>query len=152
MSRRVNVRAVVWRDGKILAVKHKADDGREMPYWAVPGGGADPMETLQAAMARELMEELGVASPIIKLLFVQQYATKRKGFDEELEFFFQIKDDNLFDVLDLASTTHGTAEISRVEFVDPKQITILPKFLSEIDIEAHINGNAPVYIYDGFGE
>ena len=43
-KRRVNVRGIIWRDGKLLAVKHKNNDGSEADYWAVPGGGLDPHE------------------------------------------------------------------------------------------------------------
>ena len=45
--RRVNVRAIIWKDGKLLAVKHKTSPGEESPYWAVPGGGLDPMESIE---------------------------------------------------------------------------------------------------------
>jgi 8-oxo-dGTP pyrophosphatase MutT (NUDIX family) len=128
-------------------VKHKADDGSESPYWALPGGGVDPMEPLHDAMAREIMEELGVTAIAGKLLFVQQFNSKREGFSEELEFFFHIKDSSAFDNLDLQTTTHGFSELSRVEFVDPKNVTILPPFFSTIDIEAYITSDLPAYIH-----
>lgn len=31
-KRRVNVRAIIWRDGKILAAKHKDEDGVVSDY------------------------------------------------------------------------------------------------------------------------
>lgn len=148
MTQRVNVRAVVWRDGTILAVKHKADDGSESPYWALPGGGVDPMEPLHDAMKREIVEELGVTATVGKLLFVQQFNSRREGFSEELEFFFHIQDSPAYDTLDLETTSHGFSELARVEFVDPKNVEILPPFFSEIDIEAYINHDLPTYIHN----
>lgn len=148
MSRRINVRAVVWREGTVLAVKHKAADGSESPYWALPGGGVDPMESLDDAIKREIMEELGVATTVGKLLFVQQFNSKREGFTEELEFFFHIEDSPIYDTLDLEATTHGYSELSRVEFVDPKNVEILPQFFSEIDISSHIVNEQPTYIHN----
>lgn len=39
--------------GKVLAVKEKGD------FWSLPGGGVDHGETAQAAIKREMVEELG---------------------------------------------------------------------------------------------
>ncbi len=118
-KRRVNVRGILWRDGKILAVKHKEDDGSESPYWAIPGGGLDPMESLEDGVKRELMEELGINAEVGNVMFVQQFPSRREGFREELEFFFHIKDSEHFDAIYLLSTTHGHEELARVEFIDP---------------------------------
>ena len=145
-KRRINVRAIVWRDGKILAVKHINSDGSEAEYWAVPGGGLDPLEDLRSGVVREVFEETGVKATVGRLLFMQQFHSKREGFDEELELFFHVEDNPAFDTVDLAATSHGLDEISRVEFVDPKQVDIKPERLSELDIEAIIGHDCPVEI------
>ena len=56
---RVAVGAVVFRRGRVLLVKR----GRPPAEgdWAIPGGGVDLGETLQAAAEREVLEETGVA-------------------------------------------------------------------------------------------
>ena len=141
-KRRINVRAIVWRDGKILAVKHKDDDGSESEHWAVSGGGLDPLESLEDGVKREIMEELGLEIEVGKLLMVQQFNSKRDDFDEELEFLFQVEDSPMFDTIDLEKTTHGMEELARVAFVDPKEVFIKPTFLSELDIDALIK--API--------
>lgn len=41
-------------EGKVLAVKEKGD------FWSLPGGGVDHGETAQAAIKREMAEELGM--------------------------------------------------------------------------------------------
>ena len=53
-KRRVNVRGIIWREGKILAVKHKDPDGTESSYWAVPGGGLDLLEWVEDGVQREI--------------------------------------------------------------------------------------------------
>lgn len=152
-KRRINVRAIIMRDNKILAVKHKEADGSETEYWAIPGGGLDPLESLQDGVRREVHEELGIhIEEVGKLLFTQQYRTRRENFDEELEFFFSIAHTDAFDEIDLAKTTHGLEEIARVEFVDPRMVFILPKFLSELDLAQYVNEEKTPYIFTDLAE
>jgi 8-oxo-dGTP pyrophosphatase MutT (NUDIX family) len=46
------------RDGRVLLIRFVLPN---MTFWATPGGGVEPGETLLAAAQRELMEELGIA-------------------------------------------------------------------------------------------
>ena len=73
-GRRINVRAIIYKDGKLLAVKHKHGDNISH-YYAVPGGGLDPHESLVDGLARELREETGIDAVIGNLLFIQQLTT-----------------------------------------------------------------------------
>lgn len=150
-KRRVNVRGIIWRDGKLLAVKHKNDDGSEVDYWAIPGGGLDPHESLTAGVIRELMEETAVNATVGKLLFVQQFKSRRRDHSEELEFFFHIKNPDDFMNVDLAASTHGIEEIARIEFINPKDELIYPQFLSDIDIDDYINRDQPAYLFEDLG-
>lgn len=147
-SRRINVRAIIWRDGTLLAVKHKNSDGSESPYWAVPGGGLDPAESLTDGVRREIFEETGIAADVGKLLFMQQFRSGRKGFTEELEFFYHISNPEAFTSIDLSKTSHGLEEIARIEFIDPKVEHILPSLLSDVDIASYIDSDKPVLLHD----
>lgn len=146
-QRRINVRALVYKDGKILAVKHKAQDGSESTYWATPGGGLDDNEALEAGVARELLEETGVTAKVGRLLYIQQFVSERFHRREELEFVFLIDNPEDFAAIDLAATTHGSAELSRCEFIDPRTVTILPRLLGELDLEKYATTIQPVYIH-----
>jgi mutator protein MutT len=58
------VAAVIRReDGRLLITQRLADDTLG-GYWEFPGGKVDPGEALPDALARELMEELGVEARI----------------------------------------------------------------------------------------
>ncbi|MFZ1250005.1 MAG: NUDIX hydrolase [Candidatus Microsaccharimonas sp.] len=148
-KRRINVRALIVRGDTILAVKHKNQDGSESQYWALPGGGLDPHETLQEGVEREVFEELGVqATSTDTVACIQQFLSSREDFDEELEFFMVIKDSPLFDSINLEETSHGYEELSRVAFVNPKEVFILPDFLSQINIPHYISGASAPYTYN----
>lgn len=53
-------RAVVFDSEGAVVLLHVAHDG----YYKLPGGGIDPEETPQEALARELMEEIGCKATI----------------------------------------------------------------------------------------
>lgn len=62
---KVDVRGVVFLDGRILLVRELADGN-----WTLPGGWADPCESPREAVAREVFEESGFEVVPTKLLAV----------------------------------------------------------------------------------
>ena len=147
-KRRINVRAIIWNDGRLFAVKHKTKNNSESSYWCLPGGGLDPFESLEDGIIREMIEETGVRPQVGRILFVQQLQSGRAGRDEELEFFFHIKNHKDFETIDLSKTSHGNIELSQYGFIDPTHEFLLPEFLQNVDLENHINSIQPVVIYD----
>lgn len=145
-KRRINVRAIIWKGGKLLAVKHKSKKGGESAYWALPGGGLDPFESLSDGIRREMIEETGIAPQVDRMLFGQQLPSGRAGRDEELEFFFLVTNPNDYESIDLEKTSHGAIELARCEFIDPTIENILPDFLQTIDIASYIDTIRPVDI------
>ena len=150
-GRRVNVRAVIYRDGEILAVKHKRSDGSEARFWAAPGGGLDPHESLRAGVAREVFEETGIKVKAGKLLFASQFDSPRDDYDEELELFFNVPYDPAFENIDLSKTSHGGAEIARIGFVNPAEVEILPRVLSDIGLAALVASETTVNAVSALG-
>jgi TDG/mug DNA glycosylase family protein len=79
---------VVDRDGRVLLVQYRRPTGGPT-WWGTPGGGIDPGESHEEALARELREEVGLAGfelgprlfehtgrfPWDRLLYVQSNAT-----------------------------------------------------------------------------
>lgn len=149
-KRRINVRGIIWRDGKLLAVKHRSSNGGESDYWALPGGGLDPVESLEDGVRRELMEELGIEAKIGRLVLMQQFLSSRADRDEELEFLYLIDNPDDFINVDFHATTHGADELARVEWIDPGRELILPKFLSELDLADYIEIVKPVQNFTYF--
>lgn len=152
--RRVNVRGIIAKDGKLLAVKHRSKNpAKEAPsYYCIPGGGLDPHESLENGVKREIMEEMGVEAKIGKLLFIQQFWSRRNGYTEELEFFFAIDNPEDFMTIDLTATSHGVEELAVCEFIDPKTNPVLPAFLTKINVNEYVTSDKPVLILDNFNE
>jgi len=57
------VSAAVFRDGRVLIVRRAR--APLLGHFSLPGGGVEVGETMAAALARELMEEIGVDAEII---------------------------------------------------------------------------------------
>ena len=63
---KVDVRAALIHEGKVLLVQEALDQGR----WTLPGGWADVNETPSQAVTRELVEETGYRGRVVKLVGV----------------------------------------------------------------------------------
>ena len=76
-SARFNYRvcAIILSDGKILAMRDERS-----PYYYLPGGRVKIGETAEAAVLREVREELGVAARIVRPLWLNQ-----AFFNEDVE-------------------------------------------------------------------
>lgn len=151
-QRRINARGIVCRDGKILAVRHWLKSGAKGDFWCLPGGGVDDFESLESAVEREMIEELGFSTKVLGLISGQQFRSNREGFAEELEFYYLLEGSSKYDNIDLSKTTHGKDEISEVKFIDPAKENFLPEFLKHIDLKRFIESVNPVEIVDSFSE
>lgn len=132
MNRRIAVRAIIYKNGKIFALR-QIKHGKVNEFWSTPGGGLDPMESLEDGLTRELIEETGVKPVVGPLLFIQQY--KESETEEQLEFFYHVINTDDYENIDLSATTHGEIEVSEYGFIDPKTEPILPHFLETVDLE-----------------
>ena len=141
---RINVRAIIIHENKLLLVKHTPYAGEANDYYNTIGGGLDDNEDLVKGLEREVLEETGVTATVGRLLFVQQYTDAR---GDTIEFFFHITNDTAFQTIDLTKTTHGEKEIQEIGFFDPKTITVLPAFLKEIETSA-LTANPDVLFFN----
>src|SRR5215472_1874998 len=74
------------RDGKILACQRNAA-GKFPLKWEFPGGKVQPNEAPQAALARELVEELNVCAKIGPQIFRTRHKYQEMKEPVELLFF-----------------------------------------------------------------
>lgn len=68
---RKSARVLIIREGALLTFRRKRysrKTGEWIEYYSIPGGGIDPGEAPEAAAARELKEEMGIAIEVRRLL------------------------------------------------------------------------------------
>jgi len=111
---RTSAKAIVVQHDRILLIKHVDENGS---WYGLPGGGQEHGETLEEAVRRECLEEVGVQVRIGRLLFVRDYIGKHHEFAEEDRNAHQVE--VMFDceLSDGAEATLGSAP-------DPTQVGI----------------------------
>jgi 8-oxo-dGTP diphosphatase len=72
--------AVIISNGKVLLARRKQGDSHQ-GFWEFPGGAVEPGETLEECLARELMEELGVAAVIGEEIARNAHRSSRGAMD-----------------------------------------------------------------------
>lgn len=139
---RNTVRAVIIRDGKLLALK-KIDGS-----YTLPGGAHNPDETLEQGLQRECLEEIGTRVEINKLAFVGDYFKPKKsvppGIRHQVEFLF---DCSVSDNYTAQSGHHPDKRQVDVLWLELDNLENLP--LYPVSLKECINKldeNAPVYI------
>ena len=65
---RFAVDGILQREGKILLIKRAGNTFHN--YWALPGGIVEEGETVEEALTREMLEELGVEVTLKEILGV----------------------------------------------------------------------------------
>jgi ADP-ribose pyrophosphatase YjhB (NUDIX family) len=80
---KLDVRGVVFREGRILLVRERSD-GR----WTLPGGWADPGESPAEATVREVYEESGYRTRAVKLLAL--YDRSRHGHGPHPYYIYKV--------------------------------------------------------------
>jgi 8-oxo-dGTP diphosphatase len=77
------VSAAVFREGRALIVRRAR--APLVGHFSLPGGVVEVGETLAAALARELMEEIGIEAEIIALnRHVERFSTKGAEYERIL--------------------------------------------------------------------
>lgn len=108
---KMDVRAVVFRAGKVLLVKERSDG-----KWTLPGGWADVNETPSEGAARETLEESGYHVYPVKLLAL--YDRSRHGHDPIPYYVYKA-----FFLCELIDGTPVTShEIADVGFFGPDEL------------------------------
>jgi ADP-ribose pyrophosphatase YjhB (NUDIX family) len=85
---RTAARAVVVRDGRLLAITMRDPEGH---FYILPGGGQRHGETLADTLRRETREEIGVTLEPGPVLYVREYIGKNHTFAQAHRHFHQVE-------------------------------------------------------------
>ncbi len=102
--------AIIEQDGRVLIAQRRADDSFA-GCWEFPGGKANPGETLEACLIREIQEELGVAIEIRRKFQVVEHRYPTRNI--RLHGF----------LCRLVSGQPRAIECAAWEWVDPKDLS-----------------------------
>ncbi|MGD0173714.1 MAG: NUDIX hydrolase N-terminal domain-containing protein [Anaerolineales bacterium] len=111
---KVSVRGAVFRGGKILLVRDRADGG-----WCMPGGWADVGDSPSAMVEREVMEESGLTVRAARLVGV--YDANRESVALEVLHAYDL----VFLCDDLGGEPHASNETSDAGFFSLEEIPTL---------------------------
>jgi 8-oxo-dGTP diphosphatase len=82
--------AIVEDDGRLLLVSEHRRFGDETKLcWDIPGGGAEPGESLEEALVREVREETGLVVELLDLAFmIERFGFRSPDPTRRGRFFF----------------------------------------------------------------
>ena len=87
---RNGVRAVIFRDNHVLLLRKRYEDHSER--YVLPGGSQDTGETLEEALRRECLEEIGTEIRLSGLLYLGDFfkprGTEPQTYRQQVEYFF----------------------------------------------------------------
>ena len=132
---RNSAKAVIIRDGKLLVIVKRDQDG---PYAVLPGGGQEWGETLPDALMRECQEEIGAEVKVRKLLFIREYRSDRHEFAEtspdvhQVEFYFKCKVSKDYEPSQGHLPDNGQEEVRWVSLDQLDDIHLYPRTICSV--------------------
>lgn len=122
MRQRIIVCPVIQNNGEFLLCKMASDRGVFPGQWALPGGGMEPGETMETALRREIMEELGEE---LNITDIQPWAfrddtrtkTYQDGTTEEIYMIYLI-----FDCISANRKITFNEEFQEITWVSPEKL------------------------------
>src|SRR5205807_8935261 len=125
------VSGVLRSDGAVLVEKRRAEDEAEPVLVLLPGGHVEPGESLNRALKREMLEELGIRVEKITPIRVRYY-TASNGERQRIRYF-RVKDWKGKIRSNEAESVYWESDISHLSDVIERKI--VRKLLSQVSRE-----------------
>lgn len=113
---RIAARALILHDDRLLLVNAYPGDMSDL--WCAPGGGADPGQSLPAALIREVIEETGLTVAVGPPALINEFHDPDRGF-HQVDIFFR------------CTITDGALD---PRWIDPEGVVTDRRFFSRDDL------------------
>ena len=152
MHIRNSAKAIIIQGEKVLLTKNQDTDGY---FYLFPGGGQEHGETIQQALIRECMEEVGQQVEIGELLHIREYIGKNHEYASadvdvhQVEYYFisKIVNETKGNIEPTNPDSHQV-EIEWVPINDLSEYRVYPKTLRKYIIKYLKGVKSPVYLGD----
>ena len=152
MRIRNSAKAIIIQGDKVLLTKNQDNDGY---FYLFPGGGQEHGETIQQALIRECMEEVGQQVEIGELLHVREYIGKNHEYASD---DFDVHQVEYYFISKIVNETKGNIEptnpdshqvgIEWIAINDLPEYRVYPKTLRKYIIKYLKGVKSPVYLGD----
>ncbi|MDP1883954.1 MAG: NUDIX domain-containing protein [Candidatus Moranbacteria bacterium] len=85
----ISVKAVIFKDGKVLILRRSGDSIRDAGKLDLPGGAVEHGEKIKEGLAREIKEEIGIKIEVGPVVYLSDYE-KEYALDKEKQKTIQI--------------------------------------------------------------
>ncbi len=103
--------------GRLLVVRRSKEPAKDT--WHIPGGFVEVGETIEAAVSREIKEELNIEVKAEEYLFSIPNSYQYRGIERyPLDFFFKCK------IIDMSAMKVDLSENSDFAFLPPEEIRL----------------------------
>lgn len=133
MENRIRVAVLVFKDNKILLVKH-AHPGTGFTWWVPPGGGLQGNETIFDCAKREVWEETGLSVEIGKIAYIRQFIykeLKQNNIDIYLTTTLSKGTETIKNIEKKGADEHYIKELKYFSKDEIKNVTVYPEILKE---------------------
>jgi 8-oxo-dGTP pyrophosphatase MutT (NUDIX family) len=131
---RTSARAILIDDRGQLVLFRRTRPGRGR-YWSTPGGGVEPIDaSLEAAMRRELMEEMGaVVGDASQVFLYSMWTEKGLGIQHYFATRLVSLDESARTGSEFSDPTRGTYDIERFDLLGDElaSIDLMPPELKD---------------------
>lgn len=135
----VGVGAVIVEGGKVVLIRRRFEPMKG--HWSLPGGGVEVGETLEAAVAREILEETGLQVEVGPVIEVFDRITRDD--DQRVRYHYVLVDYLCWPV---AGALRAGSDVDGAALVDPEALSsyrLSPKATAVIQRALELHREAP---------